>query len=241
MAEKVIDKIEEHNPEDLKIQEIFDLLVAQKPAFEKLNVAYGPHPITEQLEPLRKKRFMYAAAIVYKMNMIVREDVYPNDSEVIQTKLKINSYLLYLSASKNEEVVAEKVEQFFREIDSDEDFETALSTYGLTADLNNLRNTHSSIKELLKRRADSISARPRIKTPVLVKSISKALKDMFKEIESAQLRNPLLNYTALINELNDILDHYRALINIRATINKRKAAGLDEPDVIDDEPMDVEF
>ncbi len=238
MAEKVIEKIEEHNPEDLKINEIYTLLKAQKSNIQSLKVAYGAHPITEQLLPLRKKRFMYAAAIVYKMNVIVREDVYPNDSEVIQTRIMINSFLLNLSMSKNEEIVAEKLTQFFRHIDSNETIETAMTTFGLSADMDNLRSTHASIKELLNNRADQISDRPRVKTPTFVKAIRKALKDMFKEIESAQLRNPLLKYTSLINKLNDTLDHYRMLINLRATINKRRAAGLEDEKDTDDSPVE---
>lgn len=240
VAEKVIEKIDEHDPEVLKISELFTLLEAQKSNIQNLKVAYGPHPITEQLKPLRKKRFMYAAAIVYRMKMIVREDLYPNSKDVIETRIKINSYLLNLSKIKNEEVVAEKIDQFFREIDEDEALETALSLYNLTADLNNLRNTHSSIKELLTKRAKQISARPRVKTSVLVQSIQKALRDMFKEIESAQLRNPLLDYTSLINSLNDLLDHYRMLINLRATINKRKAAGVEDGEGENQTPIEPE-
>ena len=115
-------------------------------------------------------------------------------------------------------------------------------TFGLGGDIDNLRSTHAAIKELLNIRANEISDRPRVKTPTLVKAIRKALKDMFKEIESAQLRNPLLNYTPLINKLNDTLDHYRALINLRATINKRKAAGLEpEPDLPEDDSEEYDF
>ncbi len=51
---------------------------------------------------------------------------------------------------------------------------------------------------------------------------------MFREIELAQLRNPNLDYTSLINQLNDLLDHYRMLINMRATINKRKTTDVED-------------
>lgn len=242
LAEKVISKIDAHEPEVLKINEVFDLLEAQLPNIQNLKVAYGPHPITEQLQPLRKKRFMYAAAIVFRMNMIVREDLFPNSNDVIETRIKINSFLLNLSKNKNEEVVTEKVSQFFRELETDEAFETATSLYNLTEDINNLRSTQSRIKTLQAKRADDISKRPRVKTADLKKSIHKALKDMFKEIESAQLRNPLLDYTSLINSLNDILSHYRMLINTRATVNRRRAAGEEDVgvEVEDNNPVDPE-
>lgn len=223
LAEKVIKKIEDHDPETLLINEVYDLLVAQKPNIENLKVAYGPHPITEQLLPLRKKRFMYAAAIVYRMKMAVREDIYPNSNDVIETRIFVNSYLLNLSSSKSEEVVAEKLTQFYRELDENPALEASTELYKLSEDIANLKSTDMAIRQLLKERADDISERPREKTSVLVRQIKKALKDMFKEIESAQLRNPLLDYSPLINQLNDILDHHRMLINMRATINKRRA------------------
>ena len=226
LAEKVIEQVETHDPELLKIEELYNLLIAQKPQILNLKVVYGAHPITEQLTPLRKKRFMYAAAIVYKMNVIVREDIYPNNSDVIATKILINSFLLNLSGNKNEEIVAEKLTQFFRTMSENPTFLASLELFKLTTDISSLRMADQALRELLKQRADSISERPRVKTTVNVQSIQKALKDMFKEIESAQLRNPLLNYSSLINKLNDLLDHYRMLINIRATINKRKAQQL---------------
>lgn len=105
-----------------------------------------------------------------------------------------------------------------------------IKNFKLSVDIDNLRSTEATIKELLRKRANEISERPRIKTQVIIKSFHKAMKDMFKEIESAQLRNPLLDYSSLINKLNDLLNHYRMLINTRATINKRKAAGLDNND-----------
>ena len=74
LAEKVIEKIDAHDPETLKIKEVFDLLVAEKPHIDALNPPYGPHPITEQLSPFRRKLLMYASSIRREMSVIVRED-----------------------------------------------------------------------------------------------------------------------------------------------------------------------
>ena len=139
LAEKVIEQVETHDPELLKIEELYNLLIAQKPQILNLKVAYGAHPITEQLTPLRKKRFMYAAAIVYKMNVIVREDIYPNNSDVIATKILINSFLLNLSGNKNEEIVAEKLTQFFRTMSENPTFLASLELFKLTTDISSLR------------------------------------------------------------------------------------------------------
>lgn len=142
----MIKKIEDHDPETLLINEVYDLLVAQKPNIENLKVAYGPHPITEQLLPLRKKRFMYAAAIVYRMKMAVREDIYPNSNDVIETRIFVNSYLLNLSSSKSEEVVAEKLTQFYRELDENPALEASTELYKLSEDIANLKSTDMAIR-----------------------------------------------------------------------------------------------
>ncbi len=227
LAENVIAKIREFDPEVNKLEEIYNLLLDQQDNIKNLKVGYGPHPITERLVPLRKKRLMYAASIVYKMNLIVREDSYPNRTEVIESRIVINNYLLNLSASKNEEVVAERLEQFSKFMVHNPKYSTSFQTFKLNDDIDKLEETNSEIKLLLMQRADSISERPRVKTPVLVKSIQKALKDMFKDIETAQLRYPDVDYSSLINQLNDLFSHYRMLINTRASINKRRAASLE--------------
>ena len=51
LANRVIEIVEKHDPETLKIKEVFDLLVEEKPQVEGLIVRHGPHPITEELQP----------------------------------------------------------------------------------------------------------------------------------------------------------------------------------------------
>ena len=47
-----------------------------------------------------------------------------------------------------------------------------------------------------------------------------------QDINLAQLRNPVLDYTELIDELNQLLNQYKTLINIRQSFNARKAQEL---------------
>jgi hypothetical protein len=48
------------------------------------------------------------------------------------------------------------------------------------------------------------------------------MKYLFKQIEVAQLKHSELDYSPLFHELNDTIDKYRNLINIRAGYNMRK-------------------
>ena len=223
LANRVIEIVEKHDPETLKIKEVFDLLVEEKPQVEGLIVRHGPHPITEELQPLRKKLLMYASTITFQMNVIVREDMYVKAENVRIAKIFINRYLLKLGLKKNREVISQRLDEFFLEIEQDAQLEAILDTLGLTDSIDELQSVHSTVKELISKRLESISERPKVKTEELAKSVRKALKDMFIQIQIAQLKNKELNYSPLINELNDLLDTYRGLINARATLNKKRA------------------
>ena len=223
LANRVIEIVEKHDPETLKIKEVFDLLVEEKPQVEGLIVRHGPHPITEELQPLRKKLLMYASTITFQMNVIVREDMYVKAENVRIAKIFINRYLLKLGLKKNREVIFQRLDEFFLEIEQDAQLEAILDTLGLTDSIDELQSVHSTVKELISKRLESISERPKVKTEELAKSVRKALKDMFIQIQIAQLKNKELNYSPLINELNDLLDTYRGLINARATLNKKRA------------------
>lgn len=223
LANRVIEIVEKHDPETLQIKEVFDLLVEEKPQIEGLIVRHGPHPITEELQPLRKKLLMYASTITFQMSVIVREDMYVKAENVRIAKIFINRYLLKLGLKKNREVIFQRLDEFFLEIEQDAQLEAILDTLGLTNNIDELQSVHSTMKELISRRLESISERPKVKSKELAKSVRKALKDMFTQIQIAQLKNKELNYSPLINELNDLLDTYRGLINARATLNKKRA------------------
>ena len=223
LAKKVIEIIERHNPEELLIKEVFDLLVAEKPHIDALNPPYGPHPITEQLSPFRRKLLMYASSIRREMSVIVREDELVQSEDVKIAKIFIDSYLINLGSNRNEELICEKVDQFFMEIDKNEELEIILTTLDLSKKLDNLRSANATLQELLRRRLTSTSQRPKEKTDTLVNYVCEALHNMFLQIKVAQLKNKELDYLPLINELNEQLNLYRNLINIRDGYNKRKA------------------
>lgn len=228
LTQLVIEAVEQHLPETLMIKEMHDKLVAQKPQIECLKVGYGPHPITEELTPLRKKRFMYAANIVHKMSVVVVEDENVKSKAVREAKIVINLYLLNLSKSKNEQIINQKLTQFFREVETNVSFSAAVRTFDLMTDIENLELTHSDVRQLLNTRRNLIKQRPKAETSRNMKSIRKAITDLFMQIEVAKVKHIDLDYQPLINDLNGIIDNYRELVNMRATINKRKAGDVEQ-------------
>lgn len=222
-ALRVIGIVERHNPEELQIEEIFDLLVAEGPRISKLIDKYGPHPLTEELTKLRSLRALYISAIRFHLKVVIREDKSGTDKDVKLVREDISHFLKNLDLSKNEEMYNQKVTQFFEAIGNNQKLSDALSSLDFSNKLDQLESVHLSIQRLIDDKLVSISERPRETTAELVKAVLTATKNLIKQIEIAPLKHTELDYTPLFNELNELFIEYRNLINKRILFNKRKS------------------
>ena len=228
LAEEVIKIVEEHDPEALKIQDVFDLLLAQDSNIKLLNNCYGAHPITIKLPPLRKKCYRYAQEIVSRMNFVMKDQENNPTDGVLNAHAVVKDYLFKLSRSKSQRLMIQKLTGFFEVVDRDEEIETTFSELFLTSELNNLRNAYSSLKELLAKRKMLKSEISKVKTDDLSAPIVKSLRDLFKQIEVAAIKNRELDYEPLFVELNGAIRSLKTDVNIRLANNKRRAEGLEE-------------
>ncbi|MGV8964322.1 MAG: hypothetical protein ACOH2V_13210 [Candidatus Saccharimonadaceae bacterium] len=222
-AGNVIEIVEQHDPEVLKIVDVFEMLCARQPEMQLLTVRLGPSPITEELTPLRQKRQMYASAIVFRMGMIVKEDMNTKSPTVRDAKILVNRYLHNLSGSKNEKQINEKINQFFKEMEVDAKLLAAFVEFGLSEDLGLLKIAHSQVSHLLIKRLAVKSARTKMTTAEIGEIVSQSVKDLFKQIEVAKLKNKEVDYATVIHELNNLIVEYKQLVKNRKMLNKRKA------------------
>ena len=230
LANKVISAVEKQDPEILKFNESFEVLENLKPRFINLEARYKGHPLTKDLNVLRKERLHFASLIIDQMRLHAKADKVEMRASIKEAYPVVDRFLTNLR-DYNDDQIFEQIIRFFHQININETLETALSSLGVTSDLNELQNVNSSLGEILAVRNASISGRPKKDNPSR-KSIIHALRNMFNHINVVKLQNPELDYTVLIDELNGILSFYEAKINLRASINKRKAEGI-----IDDEEV----
>lgn len=222
MAEQVIAIVDKHEPETLKIDGAYNLLVAKQPHIDKLFVWYRSHPLTKELQELRKTRRFNIRKVSFQLEVVIREDVSGMDKSVYLVKSQTERFISDFNSS-NEEVKCRRLTQFFELIDANEELEEALTKLKFSDKLDELRSVHSNILELMKNKLTNLSYRPIEKTPFLKKSVLNSTKNMFLEIELAILKYPEIDYQPLINELNVLLNTYNNLINSRALKNNRKA------------------
>ncbi len=235
-ADRVMGVVAQYDTESLKIKDAFDRLEAEKPQIEALTVRYGPHPVTKELSPLRKERTLYATSISFQTRGYVRGFIIGDKGAVSLAQGAVDRFLLNLR-SNNEEIINRRVTQFFAEVDRNEELETALTTLGLSPLLDNLRSIHSQITELLAKRLNDISKRPKGKSEVFAKSLRDALNLLFMRITVEQSFNKELDYLPLIDELNELVIRYRGLINTRATSQAKSNENKTEVTTTNGEPV----
>lgn len=223
LAESTIKVIEDFDPEVLKIKEAYDLLVAKQPAIDILKKEYGPHVITPELRRLRRERKAYIAVIATQARSLSSLEMEGSENGVKAAGMHCEFYL------KNYDRLSERnkylrLSEFFREIEENEELETACSEMGLTSHLNDLRSVHSRLKVKWETRDSSIAARPKVNIPPIARSLRNAMSNMFSQINNAQSENLELDYSLLISELNRKIAHYTSLINTRMTTAEKKKA-----------------
>lgn len=238
-----ISLVEKHDPEKLKIKEMFDLLVAKMPQIDLLKTAYRRHPLTSQLNRLRSLRRLNVSEITFQHRVVTKKNSTIHNPQVELVSIAILRHLSDLNQVKNEESVIRTLNLFFAEVASNEDLQDALETLKFLPLISELKSTHNAVQELISNRRASISQRPKTKTKALRKSILYSLDKLFKEMDVAHCKHPDVDYKPFFAEMNRLLNDYRYVINKRKSVNKSKAEALkanesnQEPNIEATQPM----
>ena len=234
LASRVITTVEGYNPETLKIKEVYDLLVEQEPQIKFLDVGYGPHPISPNISAMRRKRRAIGQGIVDQIRSIENGKMIGTDKDIEVAKRFVTRYLQGIW-KKDDVTIHEKVDLFFLHFDNSEEQQMAFESLSLVGYLDSLRSVNNAIEEQYGVRRKDISERPKSATPGIVTDLKTGLEYLFKQIEVAQIKNPLINYTSLIDDLNAEILLTKARLKTRASYYKKKAEEVvDNVEVVDD-------
>lgn len=222
LAESVIKKMDDYDPELLKIKEAFDLLAEMQPQINLLRLSYGPHEITKELHVLRKKRQTFASLITYQTKALSKDEMEEAYEAIKLVRGAVNIHLKNLGR-KGDRIIHQNLLEFFRKIEESAELEAAFESLGFTNYLDELQSVHSTIEELWSARKISINQRPDVYLPPISKSVREALRNFFFQINLAQKRNVELDYSQLVVDMNAELNVFRGVIGMREAINKKKA------------------
>ena len=219
---KVILLLERHNIEELRLNDIYDLLLEQKIKSEVLTVPYGEHPLTEELDRLHKRRLKYAALINMQMRALDKADLQEMQRNVKIAKGEVKTYLAYLG-QKSRLVAYNNINGFFNQLSINHPLQEAMTSLGFQPYLHELRKTNKEHYALSKKRKESIRNRPQVDFRLVQREIQRILRLFFEQLETYQKSFKHLNYVPLANDMNQLIPVYTKLIKSRAAVNKRRA------------------
>lgn len=201
-------------------------------------VQYRGHPITKKLTRLRELRTLHVQAIKFELKKAIKLDETGEDELVLNLNNAITRFLDKLHESKNEVVMHQRLLQFIDQVATDSKLAQALSKYDMITLISELEATLEDTVSYLNERTASIAKRPKLETELIKKEVIEVIKYLFNEIELAQLRNPSIDYSELIDEMNGMLRNMNTLINRRQAYNQRKAEEGENGDKDGDNPSD---
>lgn len=222
LAKSVIEIVEKHNPEDLQIKEIFDKLVELEPQIDHLNAGYTSHWLTKEISILRRRRNALAQGLLNRIKAIHNGAV-TGMVESAKIAMPIANHYLQGLAKEKENIKVETISLFLDLADKNAELYGAIETMNLISDLDNLKLVTSDISMLYDKRRESTSARPKAKTLERVDKIKTAILNLVKQIEVALIKHTELNYSPLVDELNEEITKAKAGIKIRTSYNQKKA------------------
>lgn len=219
LAKKTIGIVQNHNPELLLLENILGKLEDLMPDVEKMSYNYGIDPKRQKIETKKSLLMLTISGLKLEAKKLEKKGM---DDDLILIKSFIDANLRSLYKTKNDKELTQKVNGFLHIIESDETLATAMETKSLMKPLDEIKLAFRDLKLTMAQRVSLLAERPKYNTPLIVSNIADALENLFKTIEVFQMSNPELDYTALIEELNQQARMYRRSINIRLANNKRR-------------------
>jgi hypothetical protein len=203
------------------------LLIRSK--YDVFHVLVGDE--TSALDIIRKSGF----TVEIESQDLVREKIYRGFSRAIMSAVNhyekdkrdaadkitivFKNYGNITTRTLDEETAA--IEDLLRELRTDENT-ILLTTLGLTGWVNELEKENVKFNELMLARYKEVSQRTTLRMIDVRKSVDKALRDLFEQIEALVRVNGMEAYDSLIKEINAVNERYKNILAQQAGERKAK-------------------
>ena len=218
---------EKYDPEALHFNETLKRL-------EELIVPDLKHPLTKKLQAVRKKRSDYVSSIIMQAKARLKSDE-PESVAASEALLPVAERILAGFSGKSFNTQFALAKQFIAEVEADEVLVQALSKIGLDVVFGKLKEVQQTVDETHNVRRKAVSGRKRMQTEKNKRTLYRLLSQLFAAIEAAQLEYPELDYTPLINELNEEIFRQRTANSIR--LSRLKTDNQNSTEFLDKEAV----
>jgi len=215
----VVGIVEKYDPLSLGVKPLFDLLVEQQLQLESFTNSRVGHPLSPTIQLDRKRISELCGAIVTQSRAIEKANLTTMSEAANLILPLVKNYLLSIDKI-NSKLSESNVKSFLSVIGKSELISQAATTIGVDVYVNELIVVQNRLDTNFDVRLAENAERRIIVDKKLRSSILKALANLIKAIELAQVHVTTVDFTSVVAELNELFVAYRSLVQSRSTRNK---------------------
>jgi hypothetical protein len=224
LVNEIIEVVNVFNPAAMFIKILFDRLVAAAEPLNEEKVRQGSHPQTTQLATVRKSCNNLIETIVSQVRNIVKAKL-ENQAEAIALVAPFVKRYLKPIVEADWMKKTDYLKEMFTNLEGNIALQTAIDQLSLKIYFDELKSQLESQKEIIETRSESIRERKKSNHQELQVVNKTALQELFAAIELAQIEHPDVDYSQLINGINEKLVYISAQAKTRSTIGKKNPKG----------------
>lgn len=220
LVNTVVSIVSKHNPDAFYIRAYYNFLLEAQTLNNKLSVANRNTEESKALVLFKQKRNRVLSAIIgeAKNRKKVNLPAYTNDQTIVS--LFIEGYIGKIQSNVSK-IKTERIKQMLAEMDGSSALQQAIQNVGLMDYMNELKNIQLGIDTNTAKDIEQKAARPKLQdTAAAITKMRLALRNLLGAIEFGVHAHPDVDYTPLINELNELLVKYSSEIKAKATRTK---------------------
>jgi hypothetical protein len=214
---------EKHDPVTLLIDKMFNRLSALQKQLPLLSEKKGRHPLTSVLNMQRSKRKELIQAIGMQVQAKEKAALASQTGSVALLMPLIQQYFDSLSR-ENQKVIHQEVNDFLVKVHADAGLSQAAQDLGINVYIDELQTLQQGIAETLTARIEDQYPNRSVDKKQIKTNIIEAFQQLLSYIQLAAVEEYDKDYSALINELNEFLAPYQALVKSRISRSKKAAA-----------------
>ncbi len=221
-VEYVLDIVEKHHPAELNIERFYNLLMEKRSLLESFSDKSDSGSYRSEIIEERKQRMQLIQAIVWHIKAANKAAI----GTLADARSKVNPWVenhLSEISTRNIKATNRKIGDFLREYDENAELVPAATALGIHDYVENLKALQHSVKAKIDVRTAENAEKRALNRRFNRKELIAAMKNLFSAIDLARVEHTAIDYSPLINELNETLSTYHALVKSRSTRAKNSA------------------
>jgi len=224
LVNEIIEVVNLFNPALMFIKVMFDRLVAAAEPLNEEKVRHGSHPETEHLAQVRKRCNNLMETIISQVKNIAKAKLDHQTEAITLVAPFVKRYLKPI-VEADWMKKSDYLKEMFTHLAANAALQTAIDQLSLKAYFDELKSLFESQKDIIEARSESIRGRKKSNVQELNVLTKTALQELFVAIELAQIEHPDLDYSKLINGINEKLVYISAQAKSRSTLGKKNSNG----------------